>query len=85
MRSICLSASDLGIATWKADTYQHLEVIPVTLFSGHFALARIKVRRKHYWVTVSMVHDEQEPDIEDNVCPIPFHYIMSSCNNNIHV
>ncbi|EIW73871.1 hypothetical protein CONPUDRAFT_147995 [Coniophora puteana RWD-64-598 SS2] len=41
-----IRASDLGVASWDAETYEELEVIPMTSLSGHFVLAPASVKER---------------------------------------
>ncbi|KAH9932536.1 uncharacterized protein B0H18DRAFT_903868, partial [Fomitopsis serialis] len=59
-------ATDLGINTWRAESLAAPEVVEVNRFSGHFALAVVPHREQELWVTMSLCHDTQEPDILDD-------------------
>ncbi|KAH9839027.1 uncharacterized protein C8Q71DRAFT_893893 [Rhodofomes roseus] len=60
-----MRATDLGIATWSSDVLAAPEVIEVSRFSGQFALATVRHGEHSYWVTMSLCHDTQEPDLLD--------------------
>ncbi|KAH9941394.1 hypothetical protein B0H21DRAFT_824475 [Amylocystis lapponica] len=62
-----LRATDLGIATWHADQLADAEVVEVCCLSGQFALATISKDAMRLWVTISLDHDTQEPDILDDI------------------
>ncbi|PCH36567.1 hypothetical protein WOLCODRAFT_20614 [Wolfiporia cocos MD-104 SS10] len=57
-------ATDLGISTWLAGRLSSPEVIDVCQFSGHFALATVHRNNHNLWITMSICHDSQEPDIQ---------------------
>ncbi|KAG2749741.1 hypothetical protein P692DRAFT_201865260 [Suillus brevipes Sb2] len=62
-----LSATDLGLATWKYNELGNLEACRLEDFTGQFAFARIRVPRAgHFWVTFSLDTTTQEPDSSDN-------------------
>jgi hypothetical protein len=59
-------ATDLGVASWRADALGELEVVPIDSLSGHFVLAPIQVTQHEvifdFWITIAY----------DHVCALPF-------------
>ncbi|CDO77902.1 hypothetical protein BN946_scf184624.g1 [Trametes cinnabarina] len=56
---------DLGIGTWYAETFDPPEVIDAARLCGQFALATLPAldARGALWITISLCHTEEEPDI----------------------
>ncbi|KAG1794490.1 hypothetical protein EV424DRAFT_1353856 [Suillus variegatus] len=62
-----LSATDLGIATWKYNELGNLEACCLEDLTGQFAFAHIRIPHTgHFWVTFSLDTTTQEPDTNDN-------------------
>ncbi|KAH9850227.1 hypothetical protein C2E23DRAFT_861486 [Lenzites betulinus] len=59
-------ATDLGIGTWKGGRLGAPLVVDLKLFTGHFALAMVPCRTKLLWISMSLCHDGEEPDLVDN-------------------
>ncbi|KAH9834853.1 uncharacterized protein C8Q71DRAFT_710648 [Rhodofomes roseus] len=51
-----MRSTDLGIATWHVDRFAAAEIVQVTRFSGHFALAEVPYQDHKFWVTMSLCH-----------------------------
>ncbi|KAI0733353.1 hypothetical protein C8Q72DRAFT_636139 [Fomitopsis betulina] len=58
-----LCASDLGIGTWNHGVLGHPQVVDIHAISGHFALGTVDYQDVQLWVTMSLSHNAQEPDI----------------------
>lgn len=60
-------AAHYGISSWEYNSLSELLAIPVTQFSGHFALFRVPMSYGQYWVTVSLDRVSPERDADDEV------------------
>ncbi|RDX44360.1 hypothetical protein OH76DRAFT_1458045 [Lentinus brumalis] len=59
-------ASDLGIGTWHAHILGDHMVIDAKMLSGQFALAEVSHPMTDLWITISLCHNSQEPELVDN-------------------
>ncbi|KAG2130249.1 hypothetical protein DEU56DRAFT_757923 [Suillus clintonianus] len=64
-------ATDLGVASWRAEALGELEVVPIDSLSGHFVLAPIQAMQHEvifdFWITIAYDHSNPEADIEIDI------------------
>ncbi|KAG1719702.1 uncharacterized protein EDB91DRAFT_1257444 [Suillus paluster] len=64
-------ATDLGVASWRAEALGELEVVPIDSLSGHFVLAPIQAMQHEvifdFWITIAYDYSNPEADIEIDI------------------